>query len=520
MASGFEIPDNDVAAFPIQSQLFFFDFEVIRRAHAGYRIISGCEVTAQGSPDLSVHVAAGVIRPGDSSRVAVVADDLVVDAADATDFRIDIISVSNTGVLTITTGSAQTLAACKPPTLPANHIALALVYVPPTATIVDSDQIKDRRLFFAKALEPSWGGQDDIEIVASSGAAYTADLANGNHHDITLTAATVTLSLDGFVDGVRCGGELLLRQDGTGGRLVDWPAAMDWDGFSAPTLKTGAGEFDVIEYFSTDGGVTIHGYHKGSALDGTNGTNGDDGADGLGVPAGGTTGQVLKKSSNADNDTEWADETGGTPAYVGAKAYNSTTEAKNSVTQSACSLDSEEFDSDAFHFTSAAALTGTVAKTATSANIVGTGTAFTTELAVNQIISIPGTAAEIGVVKTITDDTHLELWQVMANTASGQTATRVNNAMAIPASKAGKYGLQGGTFFSAQGSNVSFKRNGAIVRGACTLSGAGYGQANTELDMAEGDYVSICVTTNGTANVGHATLLDAQTWFALHLIGA
>src|SRR3546814_4152968 len=33
---------------------------------------------------------------------------------------------------------------------------------------------------------------------------------------------------------------------------------------------------------------------------------GDPGSDGLGVPAGGTTGQYLRKSSNADNDTEWA----------------------------------------------------------------------------------------------------------------------------------------------------------------------------------------------------------------------
>jgi len=36
-----------------------------------------------------------------------------------------------------------------------------------------------------------------------------------------------------------------------------------------------------------------------------------EGADGLGVPAGGTTGQVLSKVSGTDNDTEWADPSGG-----------------------------------------------------------------------------------------------------------------------------------------------------------------------------------------------------------------
>jgi hypothetical protein len=40
---------------------------------------------------------------------------------------------------------------------------------------------------------------------------------------------------------------------------------------------------------------------------GTNGTNGTDGADGVGVPTGGTTGQVLAKNSGTDYDTEWID---------------------------------------------------------------------------------------------------------------------------------------------------------------------------------------------------------------------
>lgn len=40
---------------------------------------------------------------------------------------------------------------------------------------------------------------------------------------------------------------------------------------------------------------------------GPQGPKGDDGADGVGVPTGGTTGQVLIKKSNSDYDTEWED---------------------------------------------------------------------------------------------------------------------------------------------------------------------------------------------------------------------
>lgn len=46
-------------------------------------------------------------------------------------------------------------------------------------------------------------------------------------------------------------------------------------------------------------------------LKGETGSTGPQGDPGQGVPAGGTAGQVLKKKSGTDYDTEWADETGG-----------------------------------------------------------------------------------------------------------------------------------------------------------------------------------------------------------------
>ena len=44
---------------------------------------------------------------------------------------------------------------------------------------------------------------------------------------------------------------------------------------------------------------------------GADGKDGEDGAPGVCVPTGGTTGQVLKKKSGTNYDTEWADESGG-----------------------------------------------------------------------------------------------------------------------------------------------------------------------------------------------------------------
>jgi hypothetical protein len=42
-----------------------------------------------------------------------------------------------------------------------------------------------------------------------------------------------------------------------------------------------------------------------ASLGGADGADGSDGADGVGVPAGGSTGEVLAKASGADHDTEW-----------------------------------------------------------------------------------------------------------------------------------------------------------------------------------------------------------------------
>ena len=46
-----------------------------------------------------------------------------------------------------------------------------------------------------------------------------------------------------------------------------------------------------------------------------------------GVPSGGTTGQILRKKSNLDNDAEWANEST-PPEEVFIAVYSSTTSAE------------------------------------------------------------------------------------------------------------------------------------------------------------------------------------------------
>lgn len=114
----------------------------------------------------------------------------------------------------------------------------------------------------------------------------------------------------------------------------------------------------------------------------------------------------------------------------GARSRSSAniTAANNTLTPITCD-ETDSFDLDGgVHFTSAANLTGTVTKTAASATLAGSGTSFTTELSVGQVISVPGTAAEKRVVTAIASNTSLTVSTAFANSASGQTATRVNSA--------------------------------------------------------------------------------------------
>lgn len=57
--------------------------------------------------------------------------------------------------------------------------------------------------------------------------------------------------------------------------------------------------------------IAVNSGFVGTEQEWLNSLVGSDGTNGVGVPVGGTTGQVLKKTSNTDYDTVWADETGG-----------------------------------------------------------------------------------------------------------------------------------------------------------------------------------------------------------------
>lgn len=143
----FTIPHAVDAGFADQAELDAVDFEIFLQGYLQTGVISGCAVTAQGSPDMTVAVAAGVVEVA-KKRAIVTAGNVTVSAADGTNPRFDLIHVDDVGATGITAGTP----AASPvfPPHPASKVVLAAVYVPAADTDIDTNQIVDKRIMITR----------------------------------------------------------------------------------------------------------------------------------------------------------------------------------------------------------------------------------------------------------------------------------------------------------------------------------------------------------------------------------
>jgi hypothetical protein len=74
------------------------------------------------------------------------------------------------------------------------------------------------------------------------------DFGSGNNFDITLNDANNTLAAPTSASGGQTG-QIVVRQDGTGSRLLSYSGGWQFTGGSAPTLSTAAGSTDALTYY-------------------------------------------------------------------------------------------------------------------------------------------------------------------------------------------------------------------------------------------------------------------------------
>jgi hypothetical protein len=95
-------------------------------------------------------------------------------------------------------------------------------------------------------------------VTANTGTAYTISTATGTLQILTLTG-NCTFTFPTATTGESF--TLFLRQDGTGGRTVTWPANVRWPGGTAPTITSTASRQD--KFIFTADGTNFYGSNAG-----------------------------------------------------------------------------------------------------------------------------------------------------------------------------------------------------------------------------------------------------------------
>lgn len=171
-------------------------FEVVARGVAGNCVLSGCAVTAQGSPDMTLAVAKGAALSG-NVLLAVTAGNVAFSAAHATLPRIDLLVVASNGTKTVRAGTPA--ARPLPAALTAGDVCLAFVYIPPADTAIESDKFLDTRMF-----------RNGPIIVGKLSTPVVRNNTSSAETFITLTMPNGLL-VSGRQLRVKCGGTMLLN---------------------------------------------------------------------------------------------------------------------------------------------------------------------------------------------------------------------------------------------------------------------------------------------------------------------
>lgn len=244
-----------------QAEIDSVDLGILVAALAGNGVIEGCAVTAQGSPDMTVAVAAGYVRV-DGKVAAVLSGNVTVGTADGTHPRFDLITVNNAGTKACTAGTA----AAEPvfPAIPANSVVIAAVYVPASDTTIASNQITDKRV-----------------IVFGEGTGLAAQLFGaGTDGDVTINSGTTTLTRDMFYRNLTLSGTGVLD---TAGYRVHVSETLDLSAAPAGAIiRNGNAGGNAGSSTGGTAGATLADASLGGTVAAVNGANGGTAAGGGG----------------------------------------------------------------------------------------------------------------------------------------------------------------------------------------------------------------------------------------------
>jgi hypothetical protein len=185
----FTIPNHGTALYDDQSEIDSLDFSIITDAIKGNAVFSGCQVSAQTSPDGSVLVSAGTYRIGGTNKtwaggsVSVVSgsantDGSTATAADANWHRYDLIVLSGSNTCGVVHGTTN------PPTFPDivsnpkypsySGVVIAAIIVAPTLTAITNGHIVKKDVNISVN-----AFYDQAHLM--TGTSHTGEISNAQH---------------------------------------------------------------------------------------------------------------------------------------------------------------------------------------------------------------------------------------------------------------------------------------------------------------------------------------------------
>lgn len=120
-------------------------------------------------------------------------------------------------------------------------------------------------------LSPETGNQTVIEaygenvnaIGSTGGGTQDINLALGNVVTATVDTSANTFTFSNPPASGKCGSFTIILTNG-GSQTVNWPAAVDWAGGTAPTLTTSG--IDVLTFTTVDAGTIWYGFLAGADM--------------------------------------------------------------------------------------------------------------------------------------------------------------------------------------------------------------------------------------------------------------
>ena len=160
----FLIPNLASATYEPQAEPDSGDFRILANGIAGTGVVSGCAVTAQAAPDMTLAVASGSVAV-DGIQAAVTAGNVAIGAADATNPRFDLVVVNGAGAKSVLAGTAAATPAF--PAVGTANVVLAAVYVPAAATAIAGGSLIDKRAMIRLGGGTSGTGYDPDAVPSS-----------------------------------------------------------------------------------------------------------------------------------------------------------------------------------------------------------------------------------------------------------------------------------------------------------------------------------------------------------------